>query len=580
MGDFFWREPKPRKSRTLSLFAPAPKPDFSSIMQPQTGPAMAASRDPYRMILPRDYKFPNRLGGQGAYAAPAGDSPLRRLQRPSTIAPLGQSPMTQPLRQQDLGGLNAEQYADMYMVSAPSDDPYDTPYYNARRARNAMGQGSPVAPMGQFLRQGQGAYVGMAPGSMAPAAQSPLQRMAMTQQPSMNPMPAQGPGPLARMGINNPNRQFGGAGRSPFPTGSDAELRSVLPVNREDRLARVNQLGQGGQTLEQAAADPNFNADGRFFQGAQLGMDQNGRAYFRERENRTFAGGVSNDSIAAGNRLRTLKEMEARGRGYVLPSGGFAGIGDGTAAIKTSPEQLADNRASYLQRMQQGRQQRMQNVTALAQQRAAERNLSPLQRMMASDPRFLAMQQQQAHQLAMQELQNRGGLAEANARGQAAQEEMRLRGIAALAANGDADARRHLGLPVAAQPADQFVVNPGKEAGLAADSFTKLQEFAKNATAKQVSEKLTELGITDREKHNMMLNKLKPGLFGMTQRTMQDPEGWDNAFNDTVVDPETGKEIQAGYLRRLFGFAKPTGYMGAKPQMPLWMRTVGRLTGG
>jgi hypothetical protein len=405
-------------------------------------------------------------------------------------------------------------------------DPYDTPYYDARRARNAAGQGSPYIQGGQYMtpEQRQAGYA-----AMAQPQQPSLAAMGgqyFPQQPSQNQMP-QAPGPLARMGINNPSRQFSGAGRSPFPGNYLPPMR-----NREEGLARTNRLGEGGP-LSPAVAAAQFG-------GAVPQVNAQGQPYFAAAPQAPdFAGDAQTAQEAAGRRRMGYQALQDQGVGYYDVNRG-AFFGRGPTAGKTfadgsidgrlqaggitpsalTQDQLNANRSAYLQRMQQGQQQRMGRVQQLAQARAQERqfNNSPMGQLLQQNPQLAAAIQmqnaQQQHAMNLQALENQGrlGVANAQAAGEAAQ--MQQRGLFALAANGNEAALGKLGFAApGAVPAGQVPkYAAGNFSGVDKNTFDYLKGIAGNNDDNYLLGVMGQMGVPA-NLHDGLLNAVKPNFW-------------------------------------------------------------------
>lgn len=469
--------------------------------------------------------------------------------------------------------------ADSVYDAVPTGDKFDTPYYNARRARNATGQGSPYIPKGEEMTydQRREGYAAMAQnGGQSPTAFGPghplwgktpdqaRQEIARLQGLNADPnaynaqnyvspdgrrYDATPVSPAAQLGLANPigtrevgGMEFSGTNRP----GGLALVNNRLPQagNREEGLARLNMRGLGQTpTLEQAAADPNFNQDGRFFQGARLGVNQNGGAFFREGERPTdFAGNAQTAQEAGANRLRGLQALEQRGVGYVDPNTGafigrgartFASDGPGMNALAgrlaaggvtptaLSAGQLNDNRVAMLGRMAGQRERAMARVQSLAQQSTADRrermNPDPLKRLMANNPQIAAMQMQQQGAERIAQLQNQGRIdvAKAEADAQAARMPWALAAAGVNAGQPIDQAGRQAGLPQfanAPQPGAIPQAKPGAFAGVDKGTFDFFKEQAKDMNDDDTMSLFEEAGVPV-EQRAALLERVKPNMW-------------------------------------------------------------------
>jgi hypothetical protein len=274
-----------------------------------------------------------------------------------------------------------------------------------------------------------------------------------------------------RFGMKQPNMTFSGTGR-----GNSMLMDKLDPArNREEILARENGRGLAGTaTLAQAAADPNYNANGAIFGGAKLGVNDSGKAYFREGDKPArLAGGAKTPEEARARYVAGLVKMQNEGAGRIdtgatkafVGAGSTAGTAEGpsvasrlkaggTTPTTLTPEQLEANKQSMLTRLGNRREaaagMRMENQRQEAIARANQPN-PQLQAMMRENPelaiRIMALQQQgqiaqgqlgvQQQGLGLQgrEIDQRGQLAKDQlaAQGQQAKDQMTLQEKLALA---------------------------------------------------------------------------------------------------------------------------------------------------
>lgn len=336
--------------------------------------------------------------------------------------------------------------------------------------------------------------------------------------------------------------EFSGTNRSGMNALADNRLSQAN--SREQILARQN--GGAGMTLQQAA-DPanNFNAGGQFFQGAKLGMNQNGQAFFREGDKpTTYAGGVTDPKIAAANRQSGMQALEDRGVGYIdkatgafvgrgartFPSdgqgiGGFAGrlAAGGVTPSSLTTDQLDANRLGTIQRLADKRQSAMARVQQLAQQDTANRRNrlnggDPLQNMLRNNPQaalaFAAQQNQQQGAERLQQLQNDNALAVENLRAGGQEKRNQIGGLAALVGAGVPvnEARAQLGLPQMAgaqQPGAVPKFQPGSFAGANKQTFDYLKETLAGLNDEDALSLMGEMGVPA-DKQRGLLDRVKP----------------------------------------------------------------------
>jgi hypothetical protein len=394
-------------ARRVTAMTPRPSALAVAIRQPTSG-AMPGMTGPSEVPLsPPQFTGTRAAMPQGDPAVPVQSALLARVR--------GGNPAAQSAGPQPAG-------------------PYNTNYYAARRANGGQ---APVAKLGDLLRRGDAAYAPQAAGQppvMNSRQFAQANGYAFPQQPSQNP-PAPAQTPLQRvLSGQNPTMNYSQSWDAQVSRDPQGGINKLMPASsREGILARLNQGKGAAISLEQAASDPNFNAAGNLFQGAKLGQDQNGRAFFREGPKPTdFAGSATNQGQADTRRLSFLKRMEEQGKGYVAPNGAFIGMngergaayaaalrdnpgmlasrmaaGGYTTPTTLTPDQLTTNAERTRVGLAQGRAERMGRVTQLAQQRAAERNqpqqggMNPmLANLIMRDPRAavaaLGMQQQGA----------------------------------------------------------------------------------------------------------------------------------------------------------------------------------------
>lgn len=335
------------------------------------------------------------------------------------------------------------------MPAAPN---FNTPYFDARRARNAAGQGSPYIPGGNKMTaaQRQEGYAAMAkpasplaaamsrPAPQAPQTQFVSRQAEFPQQPSQNPAPGSAPMPQAAAGrpsgqglqsLTNATeyaRYASQGGKKPLMVYSGTGARegglqpSLMPArNREEGLARTNRLGEGGVPTP-AVAEAQFG-------GAIPKVDANGRSFFGSAPKApAFAGGAATPELAARNRLKGMLALQQRNVGnieaYTDGNGrqqtAFVGerkdgvprpvgnevagrmVAGGISPTTLTPEQLAANKQGMLSRMMAKRTQAGQMRTERAQAQAIARQNQPsplMQQMLANNPE-LALKFMEANQ--------------------------------------------------------------------------------------------------------------------------------------------------------------------------------------
>lgn len=329
---------------------------------------------------------------------------------------------------------------------------FNTPYFAARQARNAAGQGSPYIPGGNKMTaaQRQEGYAAMAkpasplaaamsrPAPQAPQTQFVSRQAEFPQQPSQNPAPGSAPMPQAAAGrpsgqglqsLTNATeyaRYAAQGGQKPLMTYSGTGARegglqpSLMPArNREEGLARTNRLGEGGVPTP-AVAEAQFG-------GAIPKVDANGRPFFGSAPKApAFAGGAATPELAARNRLKGMLALQQRNVGnieaYTDGNGrqqtAFVGerkdgiprpvgnevagrmVAGGISPTTLTPEQLAANKQGMLSRMMAKRTQAGQMRTERAQAQAIARQNQPsplMQQMLQQNPE-LALRFMEANQ--------------------------------------------------------------------------------------------------------------------------------------------------------------------------------------
>lgn len=192
-----------------------------------------------------------------------------------------------------------------------------------------------------------------------------------------------------------------------------AELRRFGPDTRESLVNAANNRGRQLAGIVSGINDPNYNADGRWFQGAGVGQDAQGRTYFRD-QGPVPTGTTPEQREAA--RIAHLTKLQAQGKGYLdETTGQFIGrAGDATTnpaaalAYTTAGERSKAMAASQAERMKLV-QQRAAQMADERKQRLADRKRGPsvLDMMMQRNPelatRVMALQQQ--GQLAQAQMQ-------------------------------------------------------------------------------------------------------------------------------------------------------------------------------
>jgi hypothetical protein len=449
---------------------------------------------------------------------------------------------------------------------------FDSPYYQARRARNATGQGSPYIPGGQNMtaQQRQQGYAAMVPQQQP----HPLDGLSYDEQlkmldnlrqrasqPMMNssqyaaangyqatpsaPPPAM-PSPLQRLMQGTATQQYSNSGRA---QANILDNRQPMAGSREEIVARAGNFGRQMPGQLDAQGNTIHNADGRFYQGAQLVVPAGGgNSYFRDAPQQTFAGGADGEDQANANRMKGYAALEARGAGYYNPRvGAFVGNGavipaqnaqegdkylagrlaaGGNTPTKLTPQQLGDNRAAMIQRMAGQREKAMARVQELAQMRTQDRraraNPSPLNRLLQNNPQaalaFQAQQMQQQHQMAMQNADNQGRLAIADREAQAAMERANIGGfVGALGANVPEDrAAAMFGRqlpPGMKQPGQVPKFAAGAFGGADKATYDAIKQFAETAdNDDDVLAFMTEMGLPQ-ELQAGMLERAKPNFW-------------------------------------------------------------------
>ena len=162
--------------------------------------------------------------------------------------------------------------------------------------------------------------------------------------------------------------------------------------------------------LTERFSSPDFNADGRYFQGAGLGTNAQGRPVFTDRTPRT--------PVNQDRRIGLLEAMEREGKGYFdEASGRFMGnapqrptIAPAPAATTATP---ASGQPTSMDLFRQRQAQSQQLVTQRAMQRASDR------RDRMRGPSLMDVMAQRSPQFAL-------GMAALNQRGQALANEQQM----------------------------------------------------------------------------------------------------------------------------------------------------------
>lgn len=456
------------------------------------------------------------------------------------------------------------------MPSAPSQSGYGVPAIGMQRAQVPMaGPATQQSPFSRMVARGPG--MSRQATSAAPPGhplfgmnQSQMQKMVDDQYAKLgSPLPTAQemgyvPQPNAPLPPAGPigTRMVGGmelSGTNRPGMNALADSRLMPAQSREEGLARVN-LGALGRTptLAQAAADPNYNTNGALFQGAKLGMNPNGSAFFREGpRDPQFAGGAQTADEAAANRLAGMQAMEQRGVGYIdKRTGAFVGhnsksgpdqipgrlVAGGVSPSNMTPEQAGQNRLAYLQRIASRKESALAKVHAMAAQQTADRRErlnggNPLQNLLRNNPQaalaFQAQQNQMQHQLALQQAENNGRLAVANVEGQNMGQRNQFGLLNGLVGNGmdPNEARRQAGLPglPGGAPAPNAVPRfaAGAFGGADMQTYNYLKEKLKDLNDDDALSLMDEMGVPadlrpgllDRAKPNW-LRGLKKGADG------------------------------------------------------------------
>lgn len=484
------------------------------------------------------------------------------------------------------GLLNGQRYGAQTLMDL-KDDPEQGPlasqllYGSARRAQAPM-QGPAPYQNPNFARLMQGGGPGMAGAPYVGGGQQPMMPATTVRATPMQRL-LQAPRPQDNPSDYDAFRQYNATGQQPTTTysGSYAEQTSpsqkLLGARTPNELTarQDNRLGST-PTLAQAAADPNYNANGALFGGAKLGVNPQGQAFFREGPRPTdFAGNAQNQQQADANRARGLAALEARGVGYVDPATGaffgrgaraFPSDGTGVAAIRgrldaggvtpstLTPDQLDTNRLATIQRLADKRQSAMSRVQQMAEQRTADRRArmmgpTPLDRLLQSNPAAALAFQAQQNQLAgaerLAQLQNQNRLDVANIEAGGQQQRNQIGGLAALIGAGVPlnDARAQLGLPpIAGQQAPNAVprFQPGSFAGANKQTFDYLKETLKDLDDENALSLMDEMGVPA-ELRAGLLDRAKPN--------------WWRTFNKAA---EGRPKVGTG------------GVGGVGPQIPSW----------
>lgn len=484
-------------------------------------------------LFPRPGQSPvqNRSYAGTMYGQPA---------RAMTLMDVGDQPQG-PLAQLMQGGAQRAQ--------VPMAGPHG--YQQASPLQRMMGAGPRPAPQAPILPTNHPLF-GMNTDQMRKMVQAQQDKLGSpiptAQEMGYVPQPVT-PQPMAPIGT----RLVGGveySGSRSYP----GQLSVADPNYGQGFVSRTNRDAErlaATPTLAQAAADQNYNANGALFQGAKLGMNPNGSAFFREGPRPTdFAGSAQTADEAAAKRLRGLKALEDRGVGYIdKATGAFFGRGartfpsDGNAGPASSnpaeairgrlaaggvtpsdltPDQLAQNRLATIQRLADKRQSAMARVTQLAQENTAARrerlNPSPLQRMLQNNPQaamaFQAQQNQFNHDLALQNARNQGLMGVAQLEGANNVQRNQFGLLDRLVANGmdPNEARRQAGLqplPGAQAPNALPKFQPGSFAGANKQTFDYLKETLKDLDDENALSLMDEMGVPT-ELRAGLLDRVKP----------------------------------------------------------------------
>jgi hypothetical protein len=483
---------------------------------------------------------------------------------------------------------------------------FNTPYYQQRAARNATGQGSPVAGMAATRSD---APVAAPPGPATTMPETEVTASRPVRQ-LRTPLPQDNPSDYDAF------RQYNATGQQPTTTYSGSGREQFNPMNklpqaanREGIVSRLNGGLGGTQTFQQAIGDrAGFNPGGHQFGGAKL-SEQNGRAQFVSDDRPpALAGGAASAGEALVKRLEGYGKLEAGGSGYYDPNiqafvgrgartfasdgpgmGGLAGRlqAGGVTPSALSQEQLAANKAGMLSRLGVTRKDAMGKVqeNAAAETLARNQRLGNVPTEQPLSPMMAQLQLAREGNLSREKIAGIGG------QGDAQRNQMGF--VAALLGNEKIDPQN---IPALLQVlggqgqgqgqgqgggvppggiAELFKPKQGPEV-FAGFPQAKVDEFQKliddGATPDDIARRMREENMTPQHA-NIALNRFFPGMFGSTQRSLDDPSGWGNMAEDTVIDPQTGNPVKSGLLGRLLGFARDPGVMGSG--LPKWLRPKG-----
>lgn len=358
------------------------------------------------------------------------------------------------------------------------------------------------------------------------------------------------------------------------------DIRKVTNVSQLRDPIGDEKMG-GIQSLESAVADPNYNADGRYFQGAQLRIDpRTGKpAFGAALRAPAYAGGAANEGQMDARARALLQQRSEQGKGYYDRNtgtfyGGDASNGTGTpspaaAALMGNPlatrtaqvagrvgpgatdDELSANRARTAA-LRQSRQTRTSDMLlARAQERGQQRNdrmdgVNPQTRMYAN---LVEGQQRGQMELARQQM----GLEEAQLASQENQNNARV--FAGLAA---AEAEQGLAPGTLTSQLPRGRMSPGAaalmgpqvgatNAGPMGQSNKQAPFLGGKANPEQYDEVkgLIEnedyTGARDYMRNSLQLSDeeirdafraLAPSRFEQWERTADDPTGWNKFWNN------------------------------------------------
>jgi hypothetical protein len=536
-----------------SPYSPAPM----GMQRMPAGPGQAAMPSAADRLLGDQYTYPSQMGRAGGYGGQPGMATASALanRRQAGAPPMSDASAIPPGH--PLYGLSSDEQLKMLdnLRQRASQ-----PMMNSQQYAAANGYGPTQTINGMQFDQSGNRILAQEGGQrvLSQADYSPLLKDAGFQRPADDVQLLREGSPLQRLMQGTATQQYSNSGRAQAAQDPLGGIAKMMPASNPNAiLDRTNntsggrrygmpqgQLGENGETIHQAYQ-------------AQLVVPPNGeRSYYRQAPTPTdFAGSATSQSEADAKRMATLKRMEAQGRGYVGTNGEFIGFGDGsekaqayaaaardnpnivrgrlaaggyTTPTTLTPDQLADNRTSMIQRMAGQREKAMARVQELAQMRTADRrarmNPSPLDRLMANNPQaalqMQAMQMQQQHQMAMQNADNQGRLAIADREAQAAMERANIGGfVGALGANVPEDrAAAMFGRqlpPGMKQPGQAPKYAAGNFNGVDKATYDYLKEQAENADDDYLLGIMGEMQIPA---------ELQEGLLGAVK-----PNFWRNA---------------------------------------------------